>query len=347
MRRVAAAVCTLFLFSGLADAQFSDTRSGPCSVTGFIVSPYTQLNSDFEVRLVNESNVVVASIVTRTQEHFSFRGLQRGVYTIEADIGGFREVRERVDVSGVNRDTHTSITLESQPQQALGQTRDPVDEQDVVNVADLNRSPKVMKKFQEATKKLQSGDVNGARVGLESLVLAAPDFYDAHKTLGTAYQQSRRYDDAEREYELARHLRPASAVPLMLLGSLYLEKIDSGTELKAPPNDVLEKARRVLLRAIEVDPSVAFARYLLGVTYYKLGLYSDSENSLLRALQMESRLGDIRLALANVYVRVQDWAKALEQLDGYLRENPKAADRDRVGEMRTRVQRVRGEPRVP
>jgi hypothetical protein len=64
-------------------------------------------------------------------------------------------------------------------------------------------------------------------------------------------------------------------------------------------------------------------------------------------LQMDPKLGDIRLALANVYVRVQDWVKALDQLDSYLRENPKAVDRNRVVEMRARVERVKGEPRVP
>jgi len=348
MRRVAAAICTLFLVSGLANAQFSDTRSGPCAVTGYIISPYTQVNADFEVRLVNDSNVVVATLMSRTQEHFSFRGLARGVYYVEADIGGFKEIRQRVDVSGVEREGQVSIMLESQSQAAFNKPSDPMDEQDdVVNVADLNRSPQVMKKFQEATRKLQNGDVNGARARLESLVSAAPDFYDAHKSLGTAYQQIRRYEDAEKEYNLARSLRPNSAVPLMLLGSLYLERVELGGESKTPQNDVLEKARRALLRAIEVNPSVAFARYLLGVTYYKLGLYKDSESSLVRALQMDPKLGDIRLALANVYVRVQDWVKALDQLDSYLRENPKAVDRNRVVEMRARVERVKGEPRVP
>jgi len=198
----------------------------------------------------------------------------------------------------------------------------------------------VMKKFQEATKKLQSGDIEGARIRLESLVTSAPDFYDAHKSLGAAYQRSRRFEDAEKEYQLAGQLRPKSAAPLMQLGSLYLEQIDSGIASKIPEHDVLEKAKVVLLRAIEISPGMAFARYLLGVAYYKLGRYSDAETSLMRALQMEPKIADTRLALANVYIRVQDWANALDQLDTYLKDNPRAPNRERVVETRARVERV-------
>jgi tetratricopeptide (TPR) repeat protein len=94
------------------------------------------------------------------------------------------------------------------------------------------------------------------------------------------------------------------------------------------------------LKAIGLNSNAGFARYLLGVTYYKLGKYSDSESTLIRALELEPNLGDIRLALANVYMRVQDWPKALLSLDRYLKENPKAANRENILAKRQQVERI-------
>jgi tetratricopeptide (TPR) repeat protein len=139
---------------------------------------------------------------------------------------------------------------------------------------------------------------------------------------------------------VARTLKPLSAVPLMYLGSLYLEEVEAGTTSSVPPQDLLEKGRDLLLKAIQLNSGGGFARYLLGVTYYKLGHYSDSESSLLRALELEPKLGDIRLALANVYMRVQDWSKALTHLDTYLKENPKAADRELVVAKRAQIEGI-------
>jgi hypothetical protein len=41
--------------------------------------------------------------------------------------------------------------------------------------------------------------------------------------------------------------------------------------------------------------------------------------------------------LANVYLKQQKWDEVIENLDAYLRENPKATDRANVEEMRARV----------
>jgi Tfp pilus assembly protein PilF len=338
MRRLATVIFSVLLVAGLASAQ-SDLRSGPYILEGLIITPHSSPDSEFEVRLINDGGVLVASVLTHTQEHFYFRGLPGGVYYVEADIGGFKPVRQRVDFNGTARETSLPITLEEAPV-ASGASHGMTDDNDVVSVSELSRSPQLMKQLQEATKKLQNGDFNGARTRLEAILTTAPDLYDAHKYLGTAYQQGHRFDDAEKQFELARGLRPQSAAPLIHLGSLYLDEIESGTVTKTPQTDVLDKARRVLLRAIELSPGVAFARYLLGVAYYKSGSYSDAESSLIRALDLDPHLGSIRLALANVYIRVQDWSKALSNLDTYLKDNPRCADREHIVETRARIERI-------
>ena len=336
----AAALCSLVLVAGLANAQ-SDLRSGPYALSGLIMAPHSTINGDLEVRLFDDGNVPIASLRTYPETQFTFRGLPSGTYYVEVNVSGYKAVRQRVELVRGQFANNIPLTLEAESQTTgFGRSEQFNDEDSVIDIADMARSRDVLKKFQEATRKFNTGDVNGARSRLESLLSAEPNFYEAHKVLGTVYQQSRLYREAEREYLLARGLRPLSAVPLMHLGSLYLEEAESGANPKIPQQDFLEKARALLLKAIELNANAGFARYLLGVTYYRLGQYGDSENSLNRALELEPALSVIRLALANVYMRVQDWSKAILSLDRYLKENPKAADRDEVLAKRGQVERI-------
>lgn len=335
MRNLAAAMF-LFLFAGLANAQW-DLREGPYSISGVVIGPGSAADDQVEVRLTTEAGLFLTSARAHRQEPFRFQGLAKGTYYVEVDAPGLNNVRERVELNGIQRDVNVMITLESQANGRFLNGPDMTDDNGTVDIKDLGLPKKVLKEFQEAVKKLQKGDVSGARAKLEALLASAPDFYDAHKTLGIAYQQSRNYRDAEKQYQLAQDLRPKSSSPLILLGSLYLEEVETGRDPSTPQQDVLERARGVLLRAIELDPREAFARYLLGVTYYRLGSYGDAENTLIRALELESRLGDIRLALANVYIKVQDWSKALLHVDTYLKENPRAPNREGIMSTRSKI----------
>jgi hypothetical protein len=54
-------------------------------------------------------------------------------------------------------------------------------------------------------------------------------------------------------------------------------------------------------------------------------------------LFIEPRLADARLALANVYVKMQEWPNAIEQLDRYLAENPRPETRGEIEAARSRI----------
>jgi hypothetical protein len=46
--------------------------------------------------------------------------------------------------------------------------------------------------------------------------------------------------------------------------------------------------------------------------------------------------------LANLYARLEKWDEALVQLDAYLAENPKAANRAEVEQVRAKLEANRG-----
>jgi len=92
-----------------------------------------------------------------------------------------------------------------------------------------------------------------------------------------------------------------------------------------------------LNQAIKVQPDSAKAYYFLGTTYYTGGQLQKAEEHLMHALQLEKGMGTAELVLANVYMKQQKWEKALEYLDLYLKENPRAADRDQIQQTRAKV----------
>jgi Flp pilus assembly protein TadD len=267
--------------------------------------------------------------------------LGAGVYFVGADVPGFENVRPRVDVIGKQRaDSGSSILEVAREANLPTPINKSGEEETAVNVADFARyEPHLVEAFETSHEELLDGEFEEARQRLEVIVREAPDFYAARKALGVAYQKLQRFGDAEVEYMQARDLRPASAAPLMSLGSLYLEVAES-REAEGPTavRGIINAAMGSLLRAIELNPDAAFAHYLLGVMYSRSALYEDAEECLLRALELEDRLSAARLVLADVYIQIQEWPNALTQIQVYLDENPDASNVTQVRQVSSRIE---------
>jgi predicted Zn-dependent protease len=93
----------------------------------------------------------------------------------------------------------------------------------------------------------------------------------------------------------------------------------------------------LLEEAIRMRPLSAIAHYYLGAANYKSGFLEEAEAALSRAHELDPRMSMIRLMLANVFMKQNKWEEVLQQLDGYLKENPRAADRTSVEQMRNTI----------
>ena len=68
-----------------------------------------------------------------------------------------------------------------------------------------------------------------------------------------------------------------------------------------------------------------------------LAIVDGRRELLLQAMALAPGLGYARLALANVYIKMQEWSNAIAQLDAYLATNPRADSRIEVEAMRSKV----------
>jgi hypothetical protein len=328
---------SLFLSPLCAAAQ---NRNLPitASISGRVIVPVSNFQDMFEVLLVQNLEQPVQATVVDSQGRYRFSGLPRGTYHIVVKVEGFHEVRQRVDVNG---DMIVNIILDFQEEKIVKTATDFSGEDlGVVDVAELSRSypPRLVEALKLAEKDIQATNYAKALLTLEEIVKEVPDLYQAQRMIGTVYQKLARYRDAESAYRTAADLRPASAAPLINLGSLYVEEAQANENRgTAVVRAILNEALASLNAAVKLKPDAPFAFYLLGVTYYKSAFYEDAEDHLKHALELAPDLFDARLALANVYLRMQEWSNVIIQLDKYLADNPKSPIRDQVLTMRSKV----------
>lgn len=343
MRRLAPAfVAALAVLTSGAGAwgQVAPLNRTPSSlgITGQIIVPVPGFQEMFEVLLVQNLEEFVQAVVADSQGRFRFTGLSRGTYYVRVKIDGFQEVRHRVDLSA---NSIVNIILDFQEERIVKPPADfSGEERDVVDVSDVSKKypAALVEKMKTAEKDLQAGNFAKALPLMEDVVREAPEFYQAQRMLGTVYQKLGRYRDAESAYRTAADLRQTSAAPLINLASLYVEEAEASTaQGSAAVRGILNEALANLNEALKLNPDAPFAYYLLGVTYYKSAFYEDAEDNLKRALEMAPDLLDAHLALANVYVKIQEWPNAIAQLDAYIAATPKSPLRDQVQAMRSRV----------
>jgi len=307
-------------------------------ITGQVIVPVPGFQQIFEVLLLQNAEQVVQATVADSQGRYRFTGLPRGTYYISVKIEGFQEVRQRVDL---NSDSIVNIIMDFQEEKVVKPATDfSGEDSEVVNVADLSKAypAAIVEKMKVATKEIQNGNFAKALPFLEEIVRDAPDFYQAQRMLGTVYQKLARYRDAESAYRTAADLKQTSAAPLINLASLYIEEAEASTSQgSSVVRGILNESLANLYEALKLKPDAPFAYYLLGVTYYKSAFYEDAEEHLKHALQLAPELIEGHLALANVYIRIQEWSNAIAQLDAYIAASPKNELRDQVQAMRSRV----------
>jgi tetratricopeptide (TPR) repeat protein len=107
-------------------------------------------------------------------------------------------------------------------------------------------------------------------------------------------------------------------------------------EGKAVVGKILDDALDVIEESLKLNRS-PMAYYYLGTAYFRSNFYEEAETNLKLALEMDPRLPPGHLMLANLYLRQRKWREAFEQLDKYLQENPKAANRTEIEETRAIV----------
>ena len=333
----------LFTISAFAQTPVPQQRNrvDDLSVRGkLILGSSRDADQRVEVRLEKSTMQVVQTVYTDSAGGFEFRSLAPGAYFISITMDGYEPVHQQVEVFNAFANSTVTIFMSK----AAVDTRSRLtgldaEDKDVVDISQMkeNLPKKAVQDYEKALDEKKKGKLEIAIKLLEDAIRLAPNFYHAHNNLGIIYQSMKRYKDAEKEYRRTRELNAKAERPLVNLGGLYIEESDQQKDNAEASGQLLDQALDSLEAAVKLNPRSASAFYLLGSANYKSSFLEEAEAAFKKAHDLDQNLTWVHLLLANIYVKQRRWQNAIDNIDAYLRENPKASDRAAVEEMRTKI----------
>ena len=257
------------------------------------------------------NGVRVYETFTDLSGRFSFAALRRGNYQLEAEGDGrtFETTRVTAEVSafgGAPQSFTQNITLRP----IRGKVLPPADTVSA-EAADPALPQEARESYKKGAKRADENKPEEAVKLFQQAVQSAPGFFLAHLALADQLLKLRRFDEAAHAYSKARELKADRAEPLSGLGAVLVQQRQ------------YTEALPLLRRVVEMGKQNSATYLYLGLAETMSGDYVAAESNLLRAFEM-NKAPVARIYLANLYELKGEPAKAIEQLQAFLKENPEA-----------------------
>jgi Flp pilus assembly protein TadD len=260
------------------------------------------------------------TVVTDLSGNFTFHNVPRGTYTIRVEVEG-------VEVANQSVDSTTDVTIFIAPIRKPAAQQASSAKPGIVDASEfLDRYPKkAVSYFEKGVELSKKKDNERAVKFFKDALDLAPNFYEAHNQIGIAYRELGKMDEAEVEFLRAHELNATNVDPLLNLTSLYLEENQA------------DRAVVTGQQAVKANSRSAPAFFSLGVALYKAAQLDNAEAALKRALDLAPKMANVRLMLANVYLKLRRYDKSLEQVTAYIAENPKGQQLQAASQLRDQL----------
>jgi Flp pilus assembly protein TadD len=283
---------------------------GNISLQGRIHFPSGQSASGRTIRVSLESVSAFRSDSTTPDQDgvFRFNGLTPGDYTVVVDAGSeFERAREPVGIYAGTSGKIVQVSINLQPKI------------DSSNPLFAGVPSNALSLYQKGAAAARKGDSKAAAESFSAAVAAHPNFALALSELGTQYMMLKQLDKAGETYEALLKLKPNDVSAHLNLGIVAYNK------------KKMEDAESHFRKALELKSSGPTAHYYLGLTLIGLKRYSDAQTEFEAAIAN----GGENLALAHkylggLYMSAQKNQQAADELEKYLKLDPKAPDADRI-----------------
>jgi putative PEP-CTERM system TPR-repeat lipoprotein len=203
--------------------------------------------------------------------------------------------------------------------------------------------------YETGVMELQKGNVAGAMVLLRNALEKDQNFTEARYQLAKAYVASRKFEQAEKEFQKVQRQSPGMPEIQLELAKLH--------SILGKPDMAIREANEYLA----AKPGSADALEALGVAYAVKNMPGEAETRFLCALQREPGKVTTRLELAGLYAKQGRLGSARELLNVVIRINPRdartyfmlaelevaAGNKERALELYKKVAEIRNSDPVP
>lgn len=291
---------------------------GGNSITGVVYDPFGQkMSRRIQVRL---STITRGDRISMTDDNgtFQFRGLVAGSYQLtidkEKDFEPYSQSITIIQMRGGPVQTlHYNVRL---------QARGSGDAKPGVVDASFAALPESGRELYMAAQELaRKGDHSGAVRNLMVITRDFPKFMNGFNELGVSYLKLNEIGKAEAAFRSALDIDPNAPTPLVNYG-ITLVTLRRYAE-----------AETILIKASNLKAPLPTVHYFLGQALANQGKFAEAEKELNSALKLGGdQMNEGRRVLAIIYASRGERKKAAEELEKYLKANPKAEDAQQLRE---------------
>jgi tetratricopeptide (TPR) repeat protein len=191
--------------------------------------------------------------------------------------------------------------------------------------------PAATVEYERAMESISKKDNEMAIKRLNEAIKIFPNYFLASQQLGLLLVESEQYQKSIGFLVKAVEINPKAGPSYLALGiaSLRLGRADLAI-------DALQRARRLDDKSFRVH-------FFLGLAFLELNRLDESESSLKESYKLggPSKVASARLHLASLYSKQGKTLEAINELQAYLRDNPKATNadsvRDAINKLKTKL----------
>lgn len=318
--------CLAFLSFGGSEAKAQSFYD----IEGGVYGPNTRALGGVAVFLEDLTRSRIAQAITDTDGRYRFTRVGAGIYFIVVNPNDrqMKPAVHRIELintarSGTNSSIErVDITLSAFPRPPSA-TPGTVFAQDVPAAAQTE--------YERAMQSLANKDNELALRQLTQAIRIFPNYFLASQQLGLLHVEKAEYQQAIVPLVKAIEVNPKAGPSYLALGIASLELGRSDLAL-----DALERSR-------QLDDKSFRVHFFLGRALLSLNRYDEAESSFKESYRLggPSRAAQARLHLASMYSQRGRNREAINELEGYLRDNPKAGNsasvREAINKLKTKL----------
>ena len=299
-------------------------------IEGTVYGPDSKAIANVVMTLQNHAGAQVDQDITKSDGRYRFSGIVAGIYyiSVKAADAQIQPQVQRIELinSGVSVQNFSKerfdFTLKSIPGS---------DKSAVVGTVFAQAVPSgAEKEYLSAINSVTKGDKGEAINKLKKALDLFPTYFMALQQLGLLYVETEKDQLAIEPLKKALEINPKGAQSHLGLGMAYVNL------------DRLNEAVTELNIGLGLDPRLFNAHLYLGIALITMGKLDDAEKSLKQAYAVGgAQARSAHLYLASIYDKQKEYQKAINELELYLKENPKASNAEKIREAITKLKAKR------
>jgi len=248
------------------------------------------------------------------------------IYIVRAKQPGYLDATQTIDLQN-SPSGLANLTLHPIPGQAPPSP--PSGSRDTVSAADLSIPEPARKEFDAGQHALENHDVDGGIGHLKKAIELHDQYPQAYTLLGMAYNDQKKWKDAQGALEKAVQQDPKAVEAYFELGvTLNQQKEFAG-------------ATKALNQGLQLNPdapNAAGAHYELARAYMGLGQVQDANPHAAKAVAMQPDVAQWHILMGNINLKKGDGQGAITEFQTYLKLEPNGSAAPSVKDLIPKIQ---------